>query len=186
MYFQVDTPLIYKLIGHHLLRTLSMMNSTFKSKPMDNFTKLNFAIEIGNSTLEFNQMEPFLKLNFQSKIGLSSFILLILGSGMAIQIQLISFLKSKSNRLVNKLIYLNLISQNILTPPMLCFKLFSLWIENLSEIISGNGCYAMFYIISFGVILDRAHSFFINLFRYICIVQDEFLKKFNIQAKVST
>ena len=162
------------------------MNSTFKSKPMDNYMKLNFESEVGNSTLEFDQMEPFLKLNFQSKIGLSSFILLILGSGMTIQIQLTSFLKSKSNRLVNKLIYLNLISQNILTPPVLCFMLFSLWFENPSEIISGHGCSGMFYMLSFGLILDRAHSFFINMFRYICIVQDEFLKKFNIQPKVST
>ena len=63
---------------------------------MEQFLKLNFESEIGNSTLEFDQMEPFLKLNFQSKIGLSSFILLILGSGMAIQIQLTSFLKLPS------------------------------------------------------------------------------------------
>ena len=138
-----------------------------------------------NSTLELNQMEPFLKLTFSSKIGLTIFILLILGFGIVVQKQLISFLQSRSKRLVNKLIYLHLIQQNIITPPMLCYMLFSFWIENPGEYISSYGCYAMFYITSFGVILDRAHSFFINMFRYICIVQDELLKKFCIQPKVS-
>ena len=163
---------------------LSTLNSTFKLEPI---LKFDFESEIDgiNSTLEFDQMEPFLKHNFQNKISLTCFILLILGFGIGVQKQLISFLKSKSNRLVNKLIYLNLISQNILTPPVLCFMLFSLWIENPSEYISRYGCYGMFYMLSFGVILDRAHSFFINMFRYICIVQDAFLKKFNIQPKVS-
>ena len=137
------------------------------------------------STLELNEMEPFMKLNFPSKIGLTIFVLLILGFGTVVQKQLISFLKSRSKRLVNKIIYLNLIQQNIMTLPTLFYMLFSLWIENPGEYISSYGCYGMFYIMSFGVILDRVHSFFINMFRYICIVQDEFLKKFCIQPKVS-
>ena len=137
-----------------------------------------------NSTLELNQMEPFLKLTFSSKIGLTIFVLLILGFGIVVQKQLISFLQSRSKRLVNKLIYLNLIQLNVITPIILCYMLFSFWIENPGEYISSYGCYGMFYIMSFGVILDRAHSFFINMFRYICIVQDKFSKKFCIQPKV--
>ena len=130
-------------------------------------------------------MSTFLKLTFSSKIGLTIFTLLILGFGIVVQKQLISFLQSRSKRLVNKLIYLNLIQLNVITPLILCYMLFSFWIENPGEYISSYGCYAMFYIMSFGVILDRAHSFFTNMFRYICIVQDELLKKFCIQPKVS-
>ena len=146
------------------------------------FRMLNITM---NSALELNQMEPFMKLNFPSKIGLTIFVLLILGFGTVVQKQLISFLKSRSKRLVNKIIYLNLIQQNVITPPTLCYMLFSLWIENPGQYISSYGCYGMFYIMSFGVILAPVHSFFINMFRYICIVQDEFLKKFCIQPKVS-
>ena len=142
-------------------------------------------LNIINSTLELNQMEPFLKLNVPSKIGLTIFILLILGFGTVVQKQLISFLKTRSKRLVNKLIYLNLIQQNIITPPMLCYMLFSTWIENPGEYIGHNGCSGMFYIMSLSVILERTHSFMVNMFRYICIVQDDFLKKFRIQPKVS-
>ena len=138
-----------------------------------------------NSTLELNEMEPFLKLNFPSKIGLTVFGLLILGFGSVVQKQLISFLQSRSKRLVNKLIYLHLIQQNVITPPILCYMVFSFWIENPSEYISSYGCYGMFYIMFYKVILDRTHSFFINMFRYICIVQNELLKKFCIQPKVS-
>ena len=146
------------------------------------FRMLNITM---NSALELNQMEPFMKLNFPSKIGLTIFVLLILGFGIVVQKQLISFLQSRSKRLVNKLIYLHLIQQNVITPPILCYMLFSFWIENPGEYISSYGCYGMFYIMFYKVILDRAHSFFINMFRYICIVQDELLKKFCIQPKVS-
>ena len=138
-----------------------------------------------NSTFELYHMEKLFEHDYQTKIGLSIVIFLILGFGIITQKQLISFLKSKNKRLINKIIYVNICLKNILIPPILFFSILTLWIHNPSQYIGGkNGCYVMMFAINICVSFDRTHSFFTNLFRYICIVQDERLKKYNILPKV--
>ena len=137
-----------------------------------------------NSTLELYEMNPFWTLDFHSQMGFSIFIFVILGFGVIIQKQLISFLKYKSNRPVNKIIYKNLIFQNLFIPPQLCYCLIMIWIHNPSRYISKYGCYGFLYAGHFIVHHERAHSLFVNLFRYICIVKQEDLQKNNIQPKV--
>ena len=138
-----------------------------------------------NSTFEVYHMEKLFEHDYQTKIGLSIVIFLILGFGIITQKQLISFLKSKNKRLINKIIYVNICLKNILIPPILFFSILTLWIHNPSQYIGGKiGCYVMMFAINICVSFDRTHSFFTNLFRYICIVQDERLKKYNILPKV--
>ena len=138
-----------------------------------------------NSTFELYHMEKLFEHDYQTKIGLSIVIFLILGFGIITQKQLISFLKSKNKRLINKIIYVNICLKNILVPPILFFWILTIWIHNPSQYIGGNyGCYVMMFAIIICVSFDRTHSFFTNLFRYICIVQDERLKKYNILPKV--
>ena len=139
-----------------------------------------------NSTFELHHMEKLFEHDYQIKIGLSIVIFLILGFGIVTQKQLISFLKSKNKRLMNKIIYVNLILKNILVPPIIFFSILAIWIHNKSQFIGGKyGCYVIMFAINICISIDRSHSFFTNMFRYICIVQDEKLKKYNIQPKVS-
>ena len=138
-----------------------------------------------NFSIELYEMEPFMVHNFQSKIVLSIIIFFILVLGIIIQKKLITFFWSKSRRWVDKIIYANLISQNILTPLSLVYFLFSIWNENPGQYIGQYGCFGIYYLLFFNGIMERSHSFFINLFRYVCIVQSGMMKKFNIQPKVS-
>ena len=138
-----------------------------------------------NFSIELYEMEPFMVHNFQSKIVLSIIIFFILVLGIIIQKKLITFFWSKSRRWVDKIIYANLISQNILTPILLVYFIFSIWNENPGQYIGQYGCFGIYYFLFFNGIMERSHSFFINLFRYVCIVQSDMMKKFNIQPKVS-
>ena len=136
-----------------------------------------------NSTFELYHIEKLFQHDSQIKIGFSVAISLILGFGILTHRQLISFLKSKNKRLINKI---NLILKNILVPPILFFSILAIWIHNPSQFIGGKfGCYVIMFAINICISIDRSHSFFTNMFRYICIVQDDKLKKYNIQPRVS-
>ena len=139
-----------------------------------------------NSTFELYHMEKLFEYDYRIKISLSVAFSLILAFGVVTQRQLISYLKSKNKRLINKIIYVNLILKNILVPPIIFFSILAIWIHNKSQFIGGKyGCYVIMFAINICISIDRSHSFFTNMFRYICIVQDEKLKKYNIQPKVS-
>ena len=139
-----------------------------------------------NSTFELYHMEKLFEYDYRIKISLSIAFSLILAFGIVIQRQLISYLKSKNKRLINKIIYVNLILKNILVPPIIFFSILAIWIHNKSQFIGGKyGCHVIMFAINICISIDRSHSFFTNMFCYICIVQDEKLKKYNIQPKVS-
>ena len=122
--------------------------------------------------------------NLGAQIILSVAILFILALGLMIQRQLYSFLKTRKKRHVNKIIIFNFIVQNITIPIVLCYFLFRVWISNPSQYISDYGCHGISLVTQFMFIFDRSTSFFINLFRYICILHDAQLKKYDIYPKV--
>ena len=141
-----------------------------------------------NFTIETIAMEPFgfLSRLLSVKISLSVAILIILALGILVQNKLYSFMKSRADkRHINKIIYSNINVQNITSPILLIYFLAGIWIEDPSYYISDYGCYGLNVIFLFNIILDRSISFFINLFRYICVVQDDILEKHNIHPKVS-
>ena len=115
---------------------------------------------------------------------MSGVIWLILVLGLIVQIQLYSFLKTRNKRHINKIIIFNSIVQNITIPSVLCYFLFAIWVKNPSQFISNYGCHGITFVIQFTLIFDRSTSFFINLFRYICILHDTQLKKYDIHPKV--
>ena len=122
--------------------------------------------------------------NLGGQIVLSAVILFILALGLMVQNQLYSFLKTRNRRHVNKIIIFNFIIQNITIPIILCYFFFAIWIRNPSQYISDYGCYGIGFVTEFMFIFDRSTSFFINLFRYICILHDAQLKKYDIHPKV--
>ena len=143
---------------------------------------------IMNSTLKILHMQTLgeiLGFDLKTTLCISTAILIILALGTTIQKQLYSFLKTRNKRLVNRIILPNVLVQNIIYPIMLCYLLLLIWIQNLSNYISDYGCYGFFIIMQFSGLFDKSVYFFVNLFRYICIVHDESLKKYDIHPKVS-
>ena len=141
-----------------------------------------------NSTIEIlhtQSLREILGYDLRTNLCLSTTILIILAFGTIVQKQLYSFLKTRNKRLVNKIILLNVLIQNIIYPIILCYHLLAIWVQDLSYYISDYGCFALSLILQFSGLFDRSVSFFINLFRYICIVHDEYLKKYDIHPKVS-
>ena len=141
-----------------------------------------------NFTFEILQMEKFGGLNLASpsiKICCTAAVLVILALGIIVQKQLYTFLKSRSKRFVDKIILLNFYVQNVTNPPLLFYIILLIWMGNPSKYISEIGCHVFSIILQCNCLLDRSTSFFINLFRYVCIVHDDFLKNFNIHPKVS-
>ena len=136
--------------------------------------------------IEIVKMETlgFLARTLDEQIILSVAILFILGLGLMVQKQLYSFLKTRNKRHVNRIIIFNYIVQNITIPTILSYFLFGVWIKNPSQYISDYGCYGIGFVTEFMFIFDRSTSFFINLFRYICILHDAQLKKYDIHPKV--
>ena len=124
--------------------------------------------------------------DLKTNLCISTAILIILALGTTIQKQLYSFLKTRNKRLVNKIILPNVLVQNITYPIILCYILLAIWVQNLSYYIGDFGCYGFSIILQFSGLFDRSVSFFVNLFRYICIVHDESLKKYDIHPKVSS
>ena len=145
-------------------------------------------MEVMNSTIELIRMEPFWNLDIRTKIGFSIFIVLILGFGIIVQRQLISFLKCNRKRYVNQIISNNLILQNIFYPPQLFYYFLDVWGFNPCQRVGFLGVYLVYGLIYTGLFIvnyDRAHSLFINFFRYICIVKEESLRENLILPQVS-
>ena len=126
----------------------------------------------------------FAERTLDVQIIMSVAILFILGLGLMVQKQLYSFLKTRNKRHVNRIIIFNYIVQNITIPIILSYFLFGVWIKNPSQYISDYGCHGISLLTQFALIFDRSTSFSINLFRYICILHDAQLKKYDIYPKV--
>ena len=143
-------------------------------------SKMNF------TGIEIVKMETlgFLARTLDEQIILSVAILFILGLGLMVQKQLYSFLKSRSKRHVNRIIISNYIITNIVIPIILLYFVFGIWIKNPSQYIGDYGCHGISLLTQFILIFDRSTSFSINMFRYICILHDAQLNKYNIHPKV--
>ena len=140
---------------------------------------------MNNTSIEIVKMKTNgVPRNWDGQIMVSVVILFILVLGLLVQKQLYSFLKTRNKRHVNRIIISNCIVQNITIPIVLCYFLFYVWIGNPSLYIGDYGCYGISLVTEFVVFFDRSASFFINLFRYICILHDAQLKKYNIHPKV--
>ena len=138
-----------------------------------------------NFTIQLCHVEPFWTLDFASKIGISILIFLTLGFGIAVQKQLIAFLKFKKKRPVNQIIYKNLILSNTFIPPTLCFTLAMTWNLYPGRYMGEFVCYAFYSIGAFIVYHDRSRSLFLNIFRYLCIVKEKTLRTNEVLPKVS-
>ena len=60
------------------------------------------------------------------------------------------------------------------------------WVYPLKDYLGETGCYLVIYLRDIGTFAIQLQSFFMALFRYICLFHDNFLQKFNLSPYVSS
>ena len=60
------------------------------------------------------------------------------------------------------------------------------WVYPLKDYIGNTICYMLIYGRDIGIFIIQLHSFFMAIFRYVCIFHDDLLLKFNLSPNVST
>ena len=96
-------------------------------------------------------------------------------------------LKRQNGRFVDQIISCQISINGIVLPICICFLCGLQWMKDLSYFISKKGCYVGPFIVNFTGSYFCCHSFFISLFRYICILHPEKTFRLGLNApKVST
>ena len=60
------------------------------------------------------------------------------------------------------------------------------WVYPLKDYVGDTGCYMLVYGRDIGFVIIQLHSFFMAIFRYVCLFHDNLLLKFNLSPNVST
>ena len=95
-------------------------------------------------------------------------------------------LKRQNGRFVDQIISCHISINGIVLPISICFLCGLQWMKDLSYFISKKGCYVGPFIVNFTGNYFCCHSFFISLFRYICILHPEKTFRLGLNApKVS-
>ena len=61
----------------------------------------------------------------------------------------------------------------------------SLWVYPLNDLVGDAGCYMFVYARNIGLAIIQVHSFFVALFRYICLFHAIFFQRFSLSSNVS-
>ena len=59
------------------------------------------------------------------------------------------------------------------------------WVYPLNDFVGDVGCYMLVYARNIGLAIIQVHSFYVVLFRYICLFHLDLLQRFSIGSKVS-
>ena len=95
-------------------------------------------------------------------------------------------LKRQNGRFVDQIISCQISINGIVLPISICFLCGLQWMTDLSYFISKKGCYVGPFIVNFTGNYLCCHSFFISIFRYICILHPEKTFRLGLNApKVS-
>ena len=158
----------------------------------------NFVI----SQLEVGDMEPFVPT-----LGTISGTIFAISTGFIlvlsclVQGSIIKFLLRRSDRLVNRMItpyqvcfctfrpkfaVLILpfqISMAVLNPIYLSYIATSSFIYPMKNVVGTSGCYMISTTETWGPVFNHMRSFYITLFRYLCIAQNDFMHMISLSPK---
>ena len=121
---------------------------------------------------------------FHIKVLLTLIIALILISTHGINFRLFKFLRRPNRRFMDLIVYIQrLVGTVVLTISMVFFVII-ICTKNAKIYVSEIGCYIGPYLYYFLVPYGQGHSFFISIFRYVCIIHPDKLTKRNISPRV--
>ena len=105
--------------------------------------------------------------------------LLALVLGVKIQTQLLGYLNQQKSTYVNQIIKVQAWTNLSSIPSVIIFGGLRRWILSIDPSVKFNTvtCYLYSFMVNFVPISIQSHSFFVTLFRYLCIVKTDFLIK---------
>ena len=118
------------------------------------------------------------------KVTLSFFSILTIVALLVINRRLFIFLRRPNRRCIDQIVdYQYTIGSVVSISSMIFFNII-IWTKVAESYITEVGCYVGSYIFYFEVPYGNVHSFFIALFRYICILHPDKLSRFDIPPEV--
>ena len=118
------------------------------------------------------------------KITLSFFSVLTITSLLAVNRRLFIFLRRPNRRYLDQIVDFQYTISFVVSILAMIFFNIIIWIKVAESYITEVGCYVGSYIFYFEVPYGNVHSFFIALFRYICILHPDQLSRFDIPPEV--
>ena len=122
---------------------------------------------------------------FHIKIILSIFTLIIMISSFIVNRRLFIFLRRPNRRPLDFIVDFQYSVGIVLVFICVIFFNIIIWANVPKQYVSKLGCYAGTYIFYFLAPYANCHSFFISLFRYICILHPERLSTCGMTPKVN-
>ena len=118
------------------------------------------------------------------KITLSFFSVLTITSVLVINRRLFIFLRRPNRRCLDQIVDFQYTISFVVSILVMIFFNIIIWTKVAESYITEVGCYVGSFIFYFWVPYGNVHSFFIALFRYICILHPDKLSRFDISPEV--
>ena len=119
------------------------------------------------------------------KITLSFFSVLTITSLLVVNRRLFIFLRRPNRRCIDQIVDFQYTIGFVVSILAIMFFNIIIWAKVAESYITEVGCYIGSYIFYFTAPYANIHSFFIALFRYICILHPDKLSRFDISPEVS-
>ena len=136
-------------------------------------TKMSFP-KISNFTAIVDEFE----YSSTEKITYLFPMVIIIIFGIKIHLQLLQYLRLKTGSYVNQVIGFQTYTNLYLIPFVVIFGALRRWISDTLSPDMTLICYTYSYLAEFLTISIQNHSFFVTLFRYLCIVETDFMWSF--------
>ena len=118
------------------------------------------------------------------KIMLSTFTVILMVLSVLIQRRLFKFLRRPNRRILDFIVDFQYSIYSVSVIIIIVFFNIVIWTEVPKSYVSVVGCYLGTYLSYFLVPCANCHSFFIALFRYICIIHPNKLAKWAMSPEV--
>ena len=123
--------------------------------------------------------------NLPTKVVFTGISILSGITGLAVGKNIFTMLKRKSDRGINDFIKWHTMVNMMLIPVAYGYFTLTQWTKIPGKYITTVGCYATFYSLVFGTVFMNCGTFFISLYRYICVLHNGTLAKYDITNKVN-
>ena len=118
------------------------------------------------------------------KIALGFFSVLTIASLLVINRRLFIFLRRPNRRCIDQIVDFQWTIGSVVCILAIIFFNIIIWTKEADSYVTEVGCYIGSYIVYFVAPYGNIHSFFIALFRYICILHPDKLSRFDISPEV--
>ena len=133
----------------------------------------------------FQEEENEFEHPFYIKVTITTISVLITLSTIVINKRLFKFFRRPNRRFLDQIVHFQMSVMIIVVVPALLYFNTLIWAKVPKYYMTELGCYIGPYIFTFMAAYTGIHSFFIAIFRYICIIHPNRLSQLNISPEVN-